>query len=592
MIHRFGDFELDEQRRELSHGGREVVLQPKVFELLAYLVKHQERVVKKDELLSTLWPDTVVADGAVQRAVSLARSALRQGGLRDAIRTHARHGYRFCAEAASANQAESQVPSKALGQRLERARRAFENGDWEVAVAAFTEADETSALDGPDLERWGEAAQCAGHGSEALSPLERAIAAHLSAGDFRGAARGAIQLSNIQFERRQFAIANGWRNRAASFLEGQPESREHGLVCWLNCRFACFEANLERAVEEGQRTFSIGQRLEDPDLEALGLEYGGLARVALGDVDRGVAMQDEAAAAVLSGHVSPWAGSMVYCAVIWTCLNRADWQRATQWTDHFARFCEKGRMLPFPGLCRLHRAEVLAVRGDLHEAEREVTGAQQLLGRCAPYAEGDAYRVLGEIRLARGDLAGSDQAFRKAYELGWDPQPGRALLQVKQGKAEAALRSLERSLQNRDWASLQRRGTLLANLTIVAVAAEQLDRAKQALEELDRNPDLTSTPSLEALALRARAEVAFAEGRHAAAIQLLQEAIRTWQQIGSPLHVAGLRVRLAELFAADNDPETAELELTAAEALFQQINMPEMKESCAKMRRSFDVQLK
>src|SRR4030095_4917298 len=88
--------ELDQARRSLTAHGREIKLQPRVFDLLCYLVRHRDRVVSKDELLDALWPGTVVVDNALQRAVSLARAALAEVGVPDAVRTYSRHGYRFC----------------------------------------------------------------------------------------------------------------------------------------------------------------------------------------------------------------------------------------------------------------------------------------------------------------------------------------------------------------------------------------------------------------------------------------------------------------------------------------------------------------
>ena len=76
----FGRYELDEQGRTLRLDGHERTLQPLVFDLLVYLVRHRERVVPKDELLSSLWEGTTVTDGSLQRAVSLLRGALRDGG--------------------------------------------------------------------------------------------------------------------------------------------------------------------------------------------------------------------------------------------------------------------------------------------------------------------------------------------------------------------------------------------------------------------------------------------------------------------------------------------------------------------------------
>src|SRR5690349_3476875 len=93
---RFGACELDEARRALRVQGRELTLQPRVFEVLCYLVRHRDRVVPKEELLAALWPGSVVVDNALQRSVSLVRAALAEAGLPQAVRTYARLGYRFC----------------------------------------------------------------------------------------------------------------------------------------------------------------------------------------------------------------------------------------------------------------------------------------------------------------------------------------------------------------------------------------------------------------------------------------------------------------------------------------------------------------
>jgi DNA-binding winged helix-turn-helix (wHTH) protein/ATP/maltotriose-dependent transcriptional regulator MalT len=566
---RFGDFELEESRRELRLKGREIVLQPRVFDLLLFLIKHRDRVVSKDELLDTLWPDVIVADGAVHRAVSLARSALRQGGMADAVRTYSRQGYRFHVEDVN----EGPARSACIPASLQRARAAFEAGAWDDACTALSEADGESALEAADLERWAAAAQYTGRMPEAVPPLERAVAAHAGAGDRRGAARVALQLANLELERRNPAVAQGWRKRAASLLAAVEESAEHGYLAWINSRLAIFAGDMEEAMTQADLTLEIARRLEDPELEALALNYQALTFLAVGDMERGVPLLDEAAATVLSGEVGPWVGGMIFCAVIWGCVNRGDWQRANEWTDQFNRWVEQNGVAPFPGLCRLHRAEILTVRGYFAEAERELLAVREILSATAPYAEGDCYRVLGEVRLARGDLDGAESAFCRAYELGWNPQPGYALLQVKQGKAAQALKELERCLKDASWASQQRRGTILAHCVVVAVVAGELERASELLTELEEDTQSWNPPALEAQAVRARAELAFARREHTEAIAGLRRAARIWQEVGSPFNEGSIRIRLAEFLKADGDADTAELELTAAKRVFRGIGL-------------------
>lgn len=591
MSFHFGDFELDGDRRELRLAGREIPLQPRVFDLLAYLIRHRDRVVSKDELLDALWPAVIVTEGSLQRAVSLARSALKQGGAEAAIRTYARAGYRFCAESAPTPGAGVEPAGVEVRPPLDQARTAWAQAEWSAATEAFRNVDHQGAgLLAIDLERWAEALLGAGRGGEAIPVLERAAAAHAAGGDDRGSARCAIQLAQAHLERREPAAGRGWLQRARRLLGDDPApSREAGLFAWTASRYAAFLGDLDEGRRQGERAFEIGRQRNDPDLEALGLLYAGLALQAQGDLERGCGMQDEAAAMVLAGGVSPWAGGMVYCGVIWGCLNRADYPRAGEWTEHFSRWCERSGQGNFPGLCRLHRAEVLSVRGELVEAEREVLEAQGVLGENAPWAEGDAFRVLGEIRFARGDLAGAERAFHRAHALGWEPQPGLAMLQVAQGRAEAAVRGLQRALADQGWFNQQRRGLLLAQLVIVAAAAGQLTLAHGALAELNSSPGLASTPVIAAAVAKAEGELAWREGRLSDAVAALRQGLQLGQVVGAPLHVAGCRLRLAQLLMAEGDPDAAELELQTAEAIFQRIGAAALTRECSELRRTLGM---
>ncbi len=63
-------------RRELLDGGTPVVVQARVFDLLAYLVSHSDRVVGKNELLDAVWPGRVITEAAMSQAIMKARAAV------------------------------------------------------------------------------------------------------------------------------------------------------------------------------------------------------------------------------------------------------------------------------------------------------------------------------------------------------------------------------------------------------------------------------------------------------------------------------------------------------------------------------------
>ena len=568
-IERFGEFELDERAGGLKLRGSEVRLQPRVLALLAYLLRHRERVVDKDELLEALWPGVVVTDGSLQRAVSLARSALQAGGLDNAIRTYARRGYRFCATVT--NGADTQPDAGASTDAIAMAHRAMDQRDWDAAIAAFEQADAQADLEPVELERLAQAAQWAGKAARAIGALERAIAAHLCAGDRRGAARAAFLLAEIQFERLEIPVARGWLRRAETLLDDAGPCRELGLVHYLAARLALLDGSLDDCRRHAERAHALGLELGEDDLEALGLLYRGHASLSLGDIQGGVACLDEAAACALTGNMTPWIASVVYCGVIWACRNRGDWDRAAKWTDSFARWCERHSLAAFPGTCRLHHAEVLSVRGELDKAAREIAGIATLLAEWAPWAEGDAYRVLGDLRLAQGDLDAAEQAYRQAHSLGWDPQPGYAMLQLARGETDAAMRCLERALAERNWAHIEKRGVLLADLVIVAVAAGRPDRARAALAELESHPDLWSGTAVEAMVMRARGEVDLLGANPAEAVRHLRESVNLWRRIGSPVNAAVTQLRLGELLHATDDHSAAALETTAARAALERL---------------------
>jgi DNA-binding winged helix-turn-helix (wHTH) protein len=98
MIYRFGDCELDDQRYELRRGGVPCHLEPQVFEVLAYLVRHRDRVVPRTELLDQIWGSRFVTDSALASRVKAARRAVGDSGrTQGVIRTVHGRGYQFLA---------------------------------------------------------------------------------------------------------------------------------------------------------------------------------------------------------------------------------------------------------------------------------------------------------------------------------------------------------------------------------------------------------------------------------------------------------------------------------------------------------------
>jgi DNA-binding winged helix-turn-helix (wHTH) protein/tetratricopeptide (TPR) repeat protein len=116
MRYRFQDFELDLARRELTRAGCHIRIEPQVFELLAYLVANNERVVSKDELISVVWQGRIVSESAITTRINAARVAVGDAGNRQhLIKTVRGSGLRFIAPLKNDRDAVStsrSIPSK------------------------------------------------------------------------------------------------------------------------------------------------------------------------------------------------------------------------------------------------------------------------------------------------------------------------------------------------------------------------------------------------------------------------------------------------------------------------------------------------
>jgi len=98
MIYTFEDFELDTALFELRRAGRPRPIEPQVYDVLAYLVAHRDRVVGKDELLETLWGGRIVTESTLSSRIKAVRKALDDNGREQrVVATLHRRGYRFIA---------------------------------------------------------------------------------------------------------------------------------------------------------------------------------------------------------------------------------------------------------------------------------------------------------------------------------------------------------------------------------------------------------------------------------------------------------------------------------------------------------------
>jgi TolB-like protein len=109
---RFGAYEVDLVQQELRRAGTVVPIEPQVFDVLAYLLQHRDRIVSKDELFDAVWQGRIVSDAALNSRISAARRAVGDDGNTQAlIRTAHKRGFRFVGDVQVA-EAEAPVDAK------------------------------------------------------------------------------------------------------------------------------------------------------------------------------------------------------------------------------------------------------------------------------------------------------------------------------------------------------------------------------------------------------------------------------------------------------------------------------------------------
>src|SRR4029450_7237326 len=98
MIYHFGPYQLDTQRGELRCASHPVVLEPKVLDVLIYLLEHRSRIVTKEELLEHCWAGTFVSEAALTRCLAKVRKVVDpEPAGSPVIQTRYGRGYRFVA---------------------------------------------------------------------------------------------------------------------------------------------------------------------------------------------------------------------------------------------------------------------------------------------------------------------------------------------------------------------------------------------------------------------------------------------------------------------------------------------------------------
>jgi ATP/maltotriose-dependent transcriptional regulator MalT len=457
--------------------------------------------------------------------------------------------------------------------------RADGTDDADISASRASWLDDYRRLSGIDpaglaaeeLEALADAAWMVCQLEESVATRQQAYVRYLEAGENRPAARVAWRLFWDHLYGGESVVATGWLRRARRHLAAMSEEAEHGFVALADAELALNRGALEEAEASVRTAIEVGDRHAAQGIVALGLALQGRILIAQGRHDEGCASLDEAMTLVLSGQLDDYFAGAVYCAVIAECRELADIRRGSEWTDAARRWCASlPAITPFHGICRIHRGEILCLRGAWDEAEAEIRTAGDELAAFKPRSAAEAFTALGELCRRRGDLTRAEEAFRRAHQLGGDPQPGLALVRLAQGQAAAASTALRGTLLDTSLSPM-RRVDLLAAQVSAALTTGDVTLATAAAGELCSLAERLDRPAARARARVARGAVRLASGDASEAMVDLRAACAIWCDLGLPYEEAQTRLLVGAAATKVGDEDGATLEIQAACACFERL---------------------
>jgi DNA-binding CsgD family transcriptional regulator len=443
---------------------------------------------------------------------------------------------------------------------------------WKATYQRLYELDKVSPLEPADLLDLATSAYLVGKESDCIAALVRAHQAFLQQRDLRRAGGIAARIALLLLNGGDTAQAAGWMGRSARLLDDSGESgSEHGHLLLAAARQSIMGGHVRDAEAKFAEAAAIGERFGDADLVSLARQGHGRTLIELGEIDRGVALLDEAMVAVTAGELSTIVAGVVYCSVISACFDLFDIGRAREWTEALSRWCDaQPEVATYRGECLVYRAEIISLQGvwpdALHEAQ---LACERLSTPAGQPALGAALYQLAELHRLRGELEHAEAAYRRSAESGRSPYPGLALLRLAQGRRDDAVASIGRMLQ--EVRQRRMRAKVLSAAVEIMTACGDAGAARGAADELDTIARTLATPFMRALAAKARGAVLLAEGDPTGALSACRTACTLWRELSVPYEIARAQVLIAEACRALNDSDSANLELESACRLFQQL---------------------
>lgn len=395
--YRFGACRVDPRRREIRIDGEHVEVQPKVFDLLLFLIENRDRAVSKDELQDRIWPHTIVTETSLTRCVMKARRAVRDDPRQpQIIKTVRGHGYRFVADLADEKGPVSARPRSARPS---------------VAILPFA-----------DMSRAGDQQYfCDGMAEELINALSRLDGLDVAG---RSSTFGLQDANAITIGEKLdvgFVLEGSLRKQGAELnLQLHLVDTSTGYHVWTQKYrrtpddvFAVQEDIAENVARSIAPQLRPGQTLKAPartDFEAYDYYLRGL-QYTHWFTERGYLLaieMFEKALGVDPGYVSARTGIAVSCAMIY------------QWFNDDARFRDEAKVHSERAIAEQPESpQAFLAQGAARTVARDYAAAEEAFATAATLDPQlyEAYYLHGRVCAGQGKNAQAVELFRRGAEL-------------------------------------------------------------------------------------------------------------------------------------------------------------------------------
>ncbi|CAN5210338.1 hypothetical protein BH23BAC1_BH23BAC1_33080 [soil metagenome] len=462
---------------------------------------------------------------------------------------------------------------------LESGQQALASYKWQEARDCFNAAtliEETAE----SLEYLGQASWWLNDAAATFSSREKAYRLYRKIGDNRSAARVATVLAIDYFTfYGEYAVSNGWSRRAHRLLDKLKPSAEHALIKFYDGHVA-LEVHHDPATSFrlGLEMEILARRLNEFDLEMLGIAVQGLALVCKGNVQEGMQKLDEATAAAIAGEVIDLdISNTICCYLICACERVRDYNRAVQWCFQVKDATGDGKYPMMFSLCPIHYSGVLIWQGDWNEAEKILYRATEdlIATQHAQASEGILLRAdLCRLKGRTGEAAELiRQAGKKPFRMLGANRVllSQAALAYDQNDLESASMLLERYRGNIKEACKLALPPALELLCLVQVSLGEYQKAARTAADLSSIAGMIGTEPLLASASLAEGTVLLARGDYQEAYKKFEVAEELFEKNKSPFETARARCGLSQSLHLLGQKKSALAEIHLALETFEKL---------------------